>query len=94
VFLYDYLKTTYKNLDWTIDLDSTTAKWTTLNWINPEKTTEAQSFKIEVSLLLPISGGMSGQFGVGFAFDSLTVDSDDPQGTNKTYAIMNVRKAK
>jgi hypothetical protein len=88
--LYNYARMDYKNLDFAMDISGTA--WSNLRWDTPEKETTAQSFKIEASVLLPIAESVSAQIGFGYAFDYLTIDSGDPIGSRKAYAVNTARK--
>jgi len=80
--LLDYMKLDYKS----IDFDDS------LNWINPQKATDALSFKTEVSLLLPIAENVSGQIGIGYCIDYLTIDKNEPVKSDKVYVIFTTGK--
>lgn len=80
--LLDYMKLKYRS----IDFDAS------LNWIKPEKATNALSFKIEGSLLLPIAENISGQIGIGYDIDYLTIDKNKPIKSDNVYVIFTTRK--
>jgi hypothetical protein len=82
VLLYDFTRLHYKVLDF----DSS------LNWINPEREMVIQSFKVEVSALMPLGGNMHAQIGYGFTFDSTRVDSGTPVNGNNHYLILTAKK--
>jgi hypothetical protein len=77
-FLYDFSRLNYKAIDFDNDL----------NWYNPEKTTIAQSLKIEASLLIPLQGSVYTQIGYGHTFDSTQLDSDSPVKSSRQYVIL------
>jgi hypothetical protein len=80
--LYNFVHLVYK----TIDFDDQFA------WYTPEQETLTQSFKIEVSALLPIGGGMSFQIGYGYTFDWIHVDGTSPSMSNRQYALLMMKK--
>jgi hypothetical protein len=82
VLLYDFALLNYK----TIDFDSS------LNWINPERETITQSFKVEASVLLPLDGNIRAQIGYGFTFDFTRIDSGTAVSGNRHYLILTVKK--
>ena len=61
------------------------------NWIHPELEIVNQSFRVEASALIPISGDLMFQAGYGFIFNTITTPTGDIKD-NKNYLILSTRK--
>jgi hypothetical protein len=82
LLLYDFAKLSYK----AIDFDSNQ------NWITPERDFITQSFKIEVSALLPLNDSFQFQIGYGYILDLVNADSDANIAGNRQYIILTAKK--
>jgi len=80
--LYDYTRLKYQFIDFDENL----------HWISPERKAVIQSFKIEASGLIPLSGDFSIQAGYGFSIDSTKIDAEFAISDNKHYLILSVKK--
>jgi WD40 repeat protein len=61
-------------------------------WSTPTEELASRSFKLEASILLPLSGGMSLQLGYGHSFNTIELDSGTPVNDNEHYFIIGTKK--
>ena len=84
IFIYDFFLVDYKEIDFDDNL----------NWITPEKIINTHSFKIETSILIPISDEMRFQIGYGFALNTRSVNNNPSVTENKHSFILTIRKSR
>jgi hypothetical protein len=85
--LYEFARINYDVINININNDTQEKKW-----ITPEEELIVQSFKIEASLLLPLSGGLHFQVGYGHSFDFIALNSSRPVDENMHYLIIGTKK--
>jgi hypothetical protein len=86
-FMYEVSQLKYQVIDF--NYDPTTKDFL---WSIPERTVIAQSFKIEVALLLPVGEEFGIELGYGKTFNSTEIVSGSVLQENKQYFIFSAKK--
>jgi len=82
VLLYNFARLEYG----VIDFDDN------LSWIITERSIINQSFKLEISALIPIGNEMHFQIGFGYTMDTMHINSSDVISNNRPYLIVTAKK--
>jgi hypothetical protein len=85
--MYEYSKLKYQVIDFTYD-----AATEDFAWAIPERTVIARSFKIEVTVLLPIGKEFGIELGYGRASNSTEIVSSSVLQEDKQYVIFSAKK--